>query len=1168
MPPASASDILPLNAGSIWGTPEEFAAESPDPSGWGEAAKSAIAQTPIGGFFESAFDAHYRSLNQDTGYDSVVDPEIDANPAYAKHRDEFLLISNHEKAAILKSEINRDMENERIRANSSWTQAVTLFPIQILGDPLTYLTLGTGAGWVGLGKGGLMAAKSAVGYSVRRTAGAAAAIGAGDAALVAGVNRAYRTDSTPLGDISNIALNSIISAGIGGMVAKLLTHGEMQHISREVAGALLDRLPDPHGAIGDATRAFRQNNSLSAKSVDELTAEDFMIPGFSARQSASLAKTVLRTPGLYLGGVESRTANLLNLKLTNTGLAYNLHDKGMTVESNVESARQLWTGEASRAALEIDRQYSIGKSKFGKSVIGSLEDFSVAVTKNARRLDEKAFPASPGTYQEVLNNASRALLKYNDWSLDRSIQARLFPEGFHGPKRATGGGNYMTRIYNVQKISKEMRKVKLLLRESLKHDAQLMKPDPGDSGIDEAVDALYDTLSRNKVEDPGVPFDQLRAPKLRGPAKDRTYNISDLFETIDPLTGERIAFEDYLENGAHVILDRHSRILGAEAELARISTPDMADASGFQQGRPDLSNDIVAVNREYADMITAERSKTVVNQKRINKLERENRRVVTTLEALVQKHRGVYQQALNSSSIGTMLRVANNLLPAFAMGGVLLSSLTDPVRAVFGYGVKNFVMKGMPALVTSLRALPLRTRLVDGSVHVNELRSLGVGMERINNHRLSSFYDALETRLDPNMSDRFAQRANRGFYKMTGLPTWTDYWKTVSATVTSGRLMNIITKGGPLNKHDNRWMSRLNLSTEDQKLIRSMVDDGLIKQDSWGTWTFNEWDWSASSETTDALQKMTTMHDADIKKLGKFDLKKVTAQADAMYPKLPVGTTAKGTPRLKHVVAARNQEEARLKYISDAKEAHATKLSELQKLRSQQLTSIKRRAEGVQSRLQQAIITETNRRVVTPGVGDVPLSMGHPVMKIVLAFKSFMFSAVHKAAIAGLQGPKGWLLSELVASHVAHMFEVYVKRAIKGEDPEDLYRDDSAFAQWNAMAIESNLFLAAPMEVYKMAQRMSGRRVPDPAHLAARAVPGRVLTGTGKPAPAEVAGALAGPGGQLADDIVTVIAAFNDYATTGKRFTESKRRKTARLVPGYTLPYVKPFAEKYLIRDN
>jgi hypothetical protein len=1270
MPPASASDVLPLNAGSVWGTPEEFAAESLDPSGWGEVVAATASGTAIGSFFESAQDAHYRSLTKDTGYDSVMDPEIDANPLYARHRDEFLLMANHEKAAILKSEINREAENERILANSSWLQKFTLFPIEVMGDPLTYLTAGAGTAWVGLGKGGLMAAKAAVGYSVGRTAAVGAAIGAVDAAGVVALNRQYRTDSTVFGDVSNIALSSVLTAGIGGLAAKYLTHAQMQHITKEVIGNLQDQIPNTHGAIGDATRAVRQFQAAGAKDVDELTADDFKIAGFSARQATSLLRAVNFTPGLYLGSVESRAANLLNLKLTNTGMAYNLHDTGMTVNSNVESARQIWAGKSGEAALEIERQYRLGKKALGKEGIGSMEAFGEAVTKNAVRLDEKAAPAAPGSYQEFLNNASRALLKYTDWSLERGIANRLHPEGFRGPKRAAGGGNWMTRIYKTDKIRSEPRLMKILIRESFKHDPKLMNPAPGDSGIDEVVDALYDTLAHNQVTDYSVPGDQLPAPMLKGPAKDRTYNISDLFETIDPETGKRIAFEDYIERNPFIILDRHSRAYGAEVELAGISTPNKADANGFQQGRPDLGNDITAIQQEYKDLIDAANG----DLKRILKLSKQRDKVIRNVEGLVQKHRGTYHQDFNMTGRGMWMRVGNNMLPIFTMGGVLITSATDGVRATLGYGVRAAFRDGFPAMKKALRNIPLRSTDMERGDFVSELRSIGIGIERANHSRTHAFSDAIEYRIGENRWDRGSQWLNRGFYRFTGLPVWTDYWKTVSATVSSARMMRIINSGGAKSKGDIRWMSRLNLSADDQAFIKSLTKDGIIKKDEWGSWTFNKWDWDASSESTAAISKMATLHDADIKKLGKFDLKKATARADALYPKIPTNKTAarklftaqtaavkkqddarlkhiadakaahdatfdlkkvtaaadanwpklpggnsangkaaakkveaarlkeiadakaahdakfdlktvtdeantlypklpspftaKGTLRNTYVVAAKRQEEARVKHIADAKEAHTKKLSDLQKLRELQLTGLKRRADDVLSRFQQAIISETNRRVVTPGHGSVPLAAGHPVMRMVLAFKSFMFTALHKATLAGLQGPKLWLLSELLASHVVHMMEIYIKRLAKGEDPNDLTRDDNSFAQWNAMAVESNLFLALPSQIYNMAHRMSGRFIPDPAHMAAQAMGGPTLTGTGKQTQANVFGTLAGPAAGLAEDIADVMIAFGNLATEGKPFTESKRRKLSRLIPGYTYPLVKPLAEHFYIRDD
>lgn len=93
----------------------------------------------------------------------------------------------------------------------------------------------------------------------------------------------------------------------------------------------------------------------------------------------------------------------------------------------------------------------------------------------------------------------------------------------------------------------------------------------------------------------------------------------------------------------------------------------------------------------------------------------------------------------------------------------------------------------------------------------------------------------------------------------------------------------------------------------------------------------------------------------------------------------------------------------------------------------------------LRERVANAIITDVDSTILTPGRGDVPfIAQRSEVGKTITQFKSFLFAATNKIAISGLQRRDSEALQGIVAMVIAGGFVSELKRLMGGREREDV----------------------------------------------------------------------------------------------------------------------------------
>jgi hypothetical protein len=395
--------------------------------------------------------------------------------------------------------------------------------------------------------------------------------------------------------------------------------------------------------------------------------------------------------------------------------------------------------------------------------------------------------------------------------------------------------------------------------------------------------------------------------------------------------------------------------------------------------------------------------------------------------------------------------------------------------------------------------------------------------------------------------------ASHKFFKLTGLPHWTDFLKGWAALIAKERVMKlskVVGEGGELSARDTTWAARIGLSKEKLADLHSKKLEGLIVDTPSGH-LFNTDAWSAPERLKPSFDKIDATlareHAATDERYGAM----IAKERDKPIEIAMIGETAKDDRAA--VKAAQDLKAIKLKNLAEAQrseKAKATSRFEAQKMAI-------RRSQGDHAReLWGAIHSEANRTVVTPGIGDLPMAADNPALRPLFMFKSYIYAAYSRMLTSGLQGPALWWAMELAGSAFISRQTLIMKMYLhgRGDEADKLMQEPVRF---NAMAVTQDGTLGLAADVLNMAGKATGKQL-RPEDLAAtlagekRKTSGSVKNFNRVP---DVASAIGGPVPEMANTLVTAVYAlgkmgYNAMAHDKMNISDYEKRKVLKAVPG------------------
>jgi hypothetical protein len=1130
---------VPRFSGDLFETPEDFVAAQPDPLSWGDWFSNRVQGTVLAQSLAPDALGDEVDKRLDTGYDFTKDPEVMNDPAMLRYNKEFMLVRNTDYAARMKLQIRKENEYYDKMSRESWTQFALGMPIEVLGDPTTFAALLI----PGLGEvaGASKAARLAVGFSKGRTMVKYAAIGAAESAATEAILQKKQVTRGATDAAFNIALGSLLGTAVGNLVAASASKQELTTLVRETtdflqSGALQQ---DTTAAASKLINALGANPAGAQVALERLSKGDLMVEGWTPKATQWVAGRILRQPALAMGLSQSKTAREAGAMLTNSGANLAMHSDGRVFDTNVEGAMHIWRGRGVQVFNNIESLFYAAK-KAGVADGKDLVSFSQDVTFRSRRRGTSTGIVRPGSYEEFVEQGSKHQLDFEDWSLEQAKASGLFPEDFVGPKNAR---QHIMRIYSQRALAEQRNDFEYLVKDWLRKGINPKEADENglpsftskedyDAYIEDIAAQVYRAASRTNWDNPGLPMSHVMVPKARGSAKQRTLTIPDTF-SVD-IDGRKVSLENFLENDARVIAQRYARQFGAEVELTRAF------------GSADMKEVAKKIDDEYQELMKA--AQDAGDFKTLKRLRADQQRTTTYLRGIRDKHRGMYAADAHQGILGNVARPVSAMISPFTMGMISLAAITDAPRIAFQMGLRNFL--SAPRQLAMVRRsykqmIPFLRQLDD-----DELRMMGVAIERSSHVRLSKLTDLVEDQYNTGMVEKGATAFTRGFYNLTLMPRITDHFKTVAATATEFKLLDMadrVISGKGLKPHQTKWLAKLNLTEADLARVDQLRKDGIVTQQK-GVWHFNRWDFSGSSTAQGKIAKLDAAEKAQIDEL-------MTTMPDP-----PLEMTKKGTPTVKSQAA----------FDLNAK-ARDEKIKAIRNTTETSRRGALRREDDLSRRLQSAIATETDRIVITPGIGDMPLSSGHPVGKIFWALKSFLFASITKAGLPALQ-QRGvaFLLAEALTVQAFAMLEALSREAATNgiDTAEKLVDSPEGLAQLVGLGVERNTFAGALTEFMNYGNLATGQ-IPRAGDVGT-AITGKNVLGESrtKQRTGSFVEELAGPIGGIMGNFQRATKALAELAVEGGPLKEGQRRALARSVPGYTLPFIRPFVDEFFVEDD
>jgi hypothetical protein len=289
------------------------------------------------------------------------------------------------------------------------------------------------------------------------------------------------------------------------------------------------------------------------------------------------------------------------------------------------------------------------------------------------------------------------------------------------------------------------------------------------------ADEVFDTLTGRT----GTNRPAFITVKSRGPLKERTFNIPDLFTASNGR-----AVEQYLEHDVEHVGRRYTRIMGADVEMAR------------KFGSVDLKDQLQKIRDEYRGL-----RQGVTDEKQLKTLGEREAADIRDLEAVRDMLRGTNPGAPTDSNYARIVRSANHVNYLRQMGEVALASLSETVRPAMVHGLLPY-METLGQTLTNLKGVRLS---------VKEAQIAGTVTERVLGTRLATLSDIMDPYASRGPIEAFLENMTNIGSKWNGIRLLTDMQKAISAVMTQNRILKGVEKFSAVAEKERAYLAYLGI---------------------------------------------------------------------------------------------------------------------------------------------------------------------------------------------------------------------------------------------------------------------------------------------------------------------------------------------------------------------
>jgi hypothetical protein len=268
------------------------------------------------------------------------------------------------------------------------------------------------------------------------------------------------------------------------------------------------------------------------------------------------------------------------------------------------------------------------------------------------------------------------------------------------------------------------------------------------------ADEVFDTLSGRSGH--SVRNDFLTV-KARGPLKERTFNIEDLFQSSNGR-----AVEDYLEHDVEHVGRRYTRVMGADVELSR------------KFGSVDLADQITKIRDDYRNLRAG-----ITDEKQLLALQKREASDVADLEAVRDMLRGTNPGSPVDANYSRIVRAVNHFNYLRSMGEVAIASLTETVRPAMVHGLMPY-LETIGQTITNLKGI---------KASVEEAKIAGVVTERVLGTRLATLSEIIDPYASRGPVEAFLENMTNVASRWNGIRLLTDMQKSIAAVMTQNRIL-------------------------------------------------------------------------------------------------------------------------------------------------------------------------------------------------------------------------------------------------------------------------------------------------------------------------------------------------------------------------------------------
>ncbi|RCL00943.1 MAG: hypothetical protein JSC189_001036 [Candidatus Tokpelaia sp. JSC189] len=669
---------------------------------------------------------------------------------YEHHAKRFTHVFNAKAAQVMKTQIDMEEKDRRVLEASGFVRALLTRGTAMILDPTLFIPGGAIMKGERLGQAALKSA-------LRVGAGTGAIEAAHEAGLHA--TQELRTGETSLLNIGGAA---ILGALLGGGASAVMTMAERRQMAKVLKEAIKEGFDAEAQALHDEIHHVSSPQSLGAAVAPKATLEDFSIAGNAASKVAKATAQMnpllrtLQSPSVLVRDIASQMME------TPIYLKKNMHGFG---DMAAETAMHEYTRGRLAQVLQKQKDLWLETRKAGD--ILTQKEFNEAVGRALRRLDASEIPG--------VEEAAKVWRKQIfDPLKERAIKARLLPEDVH----VSTAASYFSRMWSRPALEANETKFRKIVKDWLsdeiavaerKEEARLAKGETQEQTFnfvsDEDRDNYIDTIisdiwAKLTGRDHAQAFESPFVVSKRGPLKERTFHIPDYL------------VEEFLEHDVELVGRRYARIMAGDIELAQ------------RFGSADMRNTLKNVVRDYEEMrqkiytdATLTEALKAKSVKALNKRERADIRDLTAVRDIL---RGQYRPEIQHTTAARLHNAAGSFNYMRALGGMLISSLSDVVRPAMVHGLSAYMRDGLIPLIRRVKAVKMS---------VEEAKMAGAISEKILASRMATLAEITDPYAVGSPFEHFLRNAASGFTRMTGILHWNDFQKSLSATMTQNRIL-------------------------------------------------------------------------------------------------------------------------------------------------------------------------------------------------------------------------------------------------------------------------------------------------------------------------------------------------------------------------------------------